>query len=142
MLSQLKKHHIGICDIVDSAFRDKVDASDAGMRDIKLRDLIAYLEKHKSIHTLLFTGGNSKNGPEYFFRKFNIKISDIFVIFYYDIFDFSKTFLATLDIKMHYLCTWKNIIDIVQKNEILSNNEIENLKLYLNEPEKWRLIYE
>ncbi|WP_341199739.1 uracil-DNA glycosylase family protein [Croceibacter atlanticus] len=65
----LKKHHIGICDIVDSAFRDKVDASDAGMRDIKLRDLIAYLEKHKSIHTLLFTGGNSKNGPEYFFRK-------------------------------------------------------------------------
>lgn len=65
----LKKHHIGICDIVDSAFRDKVDASDAGMRDIKLRDLIAYLEKHKTIHTLLFTGGNSKNGPEYFFRK-------------------------------------------------------------------------
>ncbi|WP_283642483.1 uracil-DNA glycosylase family protein [Croceibacter atlanticus] len=65
----LKKHHIGICDIVDSAFRDKVDASDAGMRDIKLRDLIGYLEKHKTIHTLLFTGGNSKNGPEYFFRK-------------------------------------------------------------------------
>jgi G:T/U-mismatch repair DNA glycosylase len=65
----LKKHHIGICDIVDSAYRDKVDASDAGMRDIKLRDLIAYLEKHKNIHTLLFTGGNSKNGPEYFFRK-------------------------------------------------------------------------
>ena len=65
----LKKHHIGICDIVDSAYRDKVDASDAGMRDIKLRDLIAYLEKHKSIHTLLFTGGNSKNGPEYFFRR-------------------------------------------------------------------------
>ncbi|WP_339660624.1 uracil-DNA glycosylase family protein [Croceibacter atlanticus] len=65
----LKKHHIGICDIVDSAFRDKVDASDVGLRDIKLRDLIAYLEKHKSIHTLLFTGGNSKNGPEYFFRK-------------------------------------------------------------------------
>ena len=24
---------------------------------------------------------------------------------------------------MHYLCTWKNIINIVQKNEILSNNE-------------------
>ena len=65
----LKKHHIGICDIVDSAYRDKVDASDAGMRDIKLRDLIGYLEKHKTIHTLLFTGGNSKNGPEYFFRK-------------------------------------------------------------------------
>ena len=32
--------------------------------------------------------------------------------------------------------------DWTQKNEILSKNEIENLKLYLNEPEKWRLIHE
>ena len=57
-------------------------------------------------------------------------------------FDFSKTFLATLDIKMHYLCTWKNIIDILQKNEILSKNKIENLKFFLTEPEKWRQINE
>ena len=75
-------------------------------------------------------------------RKFNIKVSDIFVIFYYDIFDISKTPLATLDVKIHYLCKWKNIIDIVQKNAILSNNEIENLKFFLTEPEKWRQINE
>ena len=90
----------------------------------------------------LATDGGSKVNFIKAMRKFNIKISDIFVIFYYDIFDILKTPLAALDIKMHYLCTWKNIINIVQKNEILSKNEIENLKLYLNEPEKWRLIYE
>ncbi len=60
---------IGICDIVASAGREKVDASDLGMQNIKLRNLIGYLEKYKSVGTLLFTGGNSKNGPEYFFRK-------------------------------------------------------------------------
>lgn len=71
-------HKIGVCDIVDSAQREKVDASDLGMLNIKLRDIIGYLMQYPSIDTLLFTGGNSKNGPEYFFRKhikdYNIKL--------------------------------------------------------------------
>ena len=60
---------IGVCDIVASAERTKIDASDVGMQNIELRDVLSYLEKYTKVHTLLFTGGNSKNGPEYFFRK-------------------------------------------------------------------------
>lgn len=60
---------IGICDIVASAKREKIDASDLGMQDIKLRDIVAVLQKNPKVDTLLFTGGNSKNGPEYFFRR-------------------------------------------------------------------------
>ncbi len=60
---------IGICDIVALAKREKVDASDIGMQDVELRDVIGVLMKYSKIDTLLFTGGNSKNGPEYFFRK-------------------------------------------------------------------------
>ena len=60
---------IGVCDIVESCERDKIDASDLGMQNIILRDLIGYLRKYPNVNTLLFTGGNSKNGPEYFFRK-------------------------------------------------------------------------
>lgn len=74
----LIKHKIGVCDIVGSAERDKIDASDLGMKNIKLRDIIGYLKEYPSIDTLLFTGGNSKNGPEYFFRKhlktYNLKL--------------------------------------------------------------------
>ncbi|MFK2820578.1 uracil-DNA glycosylase family protein [Flavobacteriaceae sp. LMIT009] len=65
----LIKRKIGVCDIVHSAEREKIDASDLGMKNIKLRDVISYIKKYPSIHTLLFTGGNSKNSPEYFFRK-------------------------------------------------------------------------
>ena len=65
----LIKHQIGVCDIVASAEREKIDASDLGMQNIKLRNVIDYIKKHPSIETLLFIGGNSKNGPEYFFRK-------------------------------------------------------------------------
>ena len=90
----------------------------------------------------LTTDGASKVAFIEVLRKFNINVSDIFVIFYYDIFNLSKTPLATLNVNMHYLCTWKNIINIVQKNKILSVNEINNLKYFLSEPEKWRLTHE
>nr|WP_321246790.1 uracil-DNA glycosylase family protein [uncultured Psychroserpens sp.] len=74
----LIQHKIGVCDIVDSAEREKIDASDIGMKNIKLRDVIGYLKQYPNIDTLLFTGGNSKNGPEYFFRKhirdYNLKL--------------------------------------------------------------------
>lgn len=65
----LIEHKIGVCDIVASAERDKIDASDLGMKNIKLRDIIGYIKMYPSIETILFTGGNSKNGPEYFFRR-------------------------------------------------------------------------
>lgn len=74
----LKSENIGICDIVESAERSKIDASDVGMQNVILRDVIGSLKGYKNVDTLLFTGGNSKNGPEYFFRKhlkdYNLKL--------------------------------------------------------------------
>ncbi|GAA4318147.1 hypothetical protein GCM10023115_43900 [Pontixanthobacter gangjinensis] len=71
----LRKRGIGICDVVESSRREKIDASDLGMQKVQLRDMIGILKEHPKVETLLFTGGNSKNGPEYFFRKY-LKESD------------------------------------------------------------------
>lgn len=72
---------IGVCDIVQSAERDKIDASDLGMKNIQLRDVVGYIKQFPTIDTLLFTGGNSKNGPEYFFRKhlkdYGLKLEEV-----------------------------------------------------------------
>jgi G:T/U-mismatch repair DNA glycosylase len=65
----LKLERFGICDIVGGAYRHKIDASDLGMHRVQLRDILSILEQHPKVDTLIFTGGNSKNGPEYFFRK-------------------------------------------------------------------------
>lgn len=73
----LTRYNIGICDIVASARRDKIDASDIGMQAIQLRPILDYIRMHKSIVRLLFMGGNSKNGPEYFFRKLLKNYPDI-----------------------------------------------------------------
>ena len=52
--------------------------SDLGIKDPKLRDILSVLKNHPKVDTLIFTGGNSKNGPEYFMRKVlkKAKISD------------------------------------------------------------------
>ena len=71
----LKRERFGICDIVGGAYRDKIDASDLGMQDLQLRDVLSILEQHSKVDTLIFTGGNSKNGPEYFLRKLLKKVA-------------------------------------------------------------------
>ena len=65
----LKKYKIGICDMVEQCQRSRINASDLGMSEIVLRDLIRHLSQQKSIHTLLFMGGLTKNGPAYFFKR-------------------------------------------------------------------------
>lgn len=73
----LEKHKIGICDMVECAYREEINASDLGIMDASFRPLIPILKKHKSVKWLLFTGGNSKNGPEYFFRRYLKAFPDI-----------------------------------------------------------------
>tara|TARA_Y100000590_G_scaffold231638_1_gene260983 strand:+ start:3331 stop:3981 length:651 start_codon:yes stop_codon:yes gene_type:complete len=70
--------------------------------------------------------------------KAGLKVEDVFVIFYYDIFNFTKSKLFDYKIKIHSLCTWKNIIDVIEKQKIFKSDEIVNLKLFLAKPELWR----
>ena len=65
----LAENRIGICDMVESCTRDRMEASDLGMQEIRLRNLKKVLELNPQVEMLLFMGGNSKNGPEYLFRK-------------------------------------------------------------------------
>jgi G:T/U-mismatch repair DNA glycosylase len=65
----LIREKLGICDIVESCKRNKIDASDLGMTEIRLRNIIQQLGLHPGVKTLIFTGGNPKNGPEYLFRR-------------------------------------------------------------------------
>jgi len=67
--SFLKNNKIGICDMINSCERNKINASDLGMNNIILRDTMRTICENPTIKTILFMGGNSKNGPEYLFRK-------------------------------------------------------------------------
>ena len=75
-------------------------------------------------------------------RKAELLVSDIFVVFYYDIFDINNSPLSSLDVKIHSLCTWKNIINFLKKKKIYSEEQIHNLEKFLQNPGKWRDDYE
>ena len=86
----------------------------------------------------LATDGGSKITFVNAIREAGLKVQDIFVIFYYDIFDFKKSDLYKLDVKIHSLCTWKDIVLFLEKNKIYNNAEIKSLKEFLIDPDKWR----
>ena len=86
----------------------------------------------------LATDGGSKVIFVNAMREAGLVVKDIFVIFYYDIFNFKNSVLAKLDVKIHSLCTWKDIISVIEKKNLFSKNDIINLKNFLSNPEEWR----
>ena len=86
----------------------------------------------------LATDGGSKITFVNAIREAGLVVKDIFVIFYYDIFDFEKSDLSKLDVKIHSLCTWHNVVTYLEKNSIYSETEINSLKEFLNDPKGWR----
>ena len=89
----------------------------------------------------LATDGGSKIIFIEAIREAGLNVKDIFVIFYYDIFDFKLSELSKMNVNIHSLCTWKDVINYIENEKIYSNNEIVNLKEFLNDPESWRNKY-
>ena len=86
----------------------------------------------------LATDGGSKITFVNAIREAGLLVKDIFVIFYYDIFDFQNSDLSKLDVQIHSLCTWQNIVTYIEKNNLYSEAEILSLKEFLNDPQGWR----
>ena len=84
----------------------------------------------------LATDGGSKVIFVEAMRKAGLAVRDIFVIFYYDIFNFEDSALSKLNVKIHSLCTWKDIISVLQKRNTFNQTDIENLKEFLSKPDK------
>ena len=89
----------------------------------------------------LATDGGSKVNFVNAIREAGLNVKDIFVIFYYDIFNFKELELFKLNVNMHSLCTWKDITNYIESEKIYSEDKISNLKEFLEDPEKWRSKY-
>jgi len=86
----------------------------------------------------LATDGGSKVIFVEAMRKAGLNVKDIFVIFYYDIFNFEGSVLSKLDVNIHCLCTWKDIITVLEQKNLYNQNDINNLKQFLSNPDDWR----
>ena len=86
----------------------------------------------------LATDGGSKVIFVNALREAGLIVKDIFVIFHYDIFEYKKSDLFKLNVKIHSLCTWKDIINIIKIKKLYSTKQITSLENFLYNPEKWR----
>ncbi len=65
----LIKHKIGVCDIVESCERSKIDASDLGMKNIKLRNLMGYLKIIQILTPYYLLAETVKTDPNIFLEN-------------------------------------------------------------------------
>jgi orotate phosphoribosyltransferase len=85
----------------------------------------------------LTTDGRSKINFCKALRDAGAIVEHVFVNFYYDIFPDSKQILADIGVKLHYLATWWDVLNVVKKDAYLKPGQIGEVEKFLHEPAKW-----
>jgi orotate phosphoribosyltransferase len=85
----------------------------------------------------LTTDGRSKINFCQALRAAGAIVEHVFVNFYYDIFPESKTILADLKVRLHYLATWWDVLEVVKKGGYLESRQIAEVESFLHAPAQW-----
>ena len=85
----------------------------------------------------LTTDGNSKIKFCQALRKAGVQVNHTFVVFYYDIFPETRSTLNKINLKMHSLANWWDVLKVVKNNNYFDTKTINEIDLFLNNPMKW-----
>jgi len=85
----------------------------------------------------LTTDGRSKINFCKALREAGAVVEHVFVNFYYDIFPEAKRTLEELQVRLHYLATWWDVLAVVKKDRYLPSEQIAEVEKFLHEPAKW-----
>tara|TARA_E500000178_G_C16739481_1_gene625259 strand:+ start:87 stop:776 length:690 start_codon:yes stop_codon:yes gene_type:complete len=85
----------------------------------------------------LTTDGNSKIKFCQALRKAGVQVNHTFVVFYYDIFPETRSTLNKINLKMHSLANWWDVLKVVKNNNYFDTKTISEIDLFLNNPMKW-----
>jgi orotate phosphoribosyltransferase len=85
----------------------------------------------------LATDGRSKVNFCNALRKAGAKVDHCFVIFYYDIFPESQGHLRDLEVKLHYLATWWDVLEVAEESGHFDKGVLREVRSFLNKPSEW-----
>ena len=85
----------------------------------------------------LTTDGRSKINFCQALRSAGAIVEHVFVNFYYDIFPESKKILGELNVRLHHLATWWDVLEVVKKGNYLPAAQIAEVESFLHAPAKW-----
>ena len=89
----------------------------------------------------LTTDGKSKINFCQALRQAGAQVSHTLVIFYYDIFPQSKQVFDDIDIQLHYLATWWDVLAVCKKNNIYDTKTLAEIESFLHNPVAWSVAH-
>jgi orotate phosphoribosyltransferase len=85
----------------------------------------------------LTTDGRSKVNFCKALRDAGAQVDHVFVMFYYDIFPESKKILTEINVRLHHLATWWDVLNVVKQGGHFSTSVIDEVERFLNSPASW-----
>ncbi len=85
----------------------------------------------------LATDGASKVNFVNAMRQAGGKVNDAFVVFFYGIFPGALQGLASLDVRLHFLATWWDVLQVAEEGRYFSPESIAEVRKFLNDPVAW-----
>jgi orotate phosphoribosyltransferase len=85
----------------------------------------------------LTTDGRSKVNFCKALRDAGAHVDHVFVMFYYDIFPESKKILKEINVRLHHLATWWDVLRVVKQGGHFAPTVIDEVERFLNAPAKW-----
>src|SRR3970282_1094693 len=85
----------------------------------------------------LTTDGRSKVNFCKALRDAGAIVDHVFVTFYYDIFPESKRILKEINVRLHHLATWWDVLEVVKKGGYFGAPVIDEVERLLHGPAKW-----
>ncbi len=89
----------------------------------------------------LTTDGGSKINFCKALRDAGAVVEHVFVTFYYDIYPESKQILKDLGVRLHYLATWWDVLEVVKKEKHLKSAQIAEVEKFLHDPAGWSVAH-
>ena len=85
----------------------------------------------------LTTDGGSKIKFCEALRKAGAVVTDTVVVFYYDMFPQVHENLAAHDLRLHWLATWWDVLEVSRENKYFDEKTLNEVESFLNDPLTW-----
>ncbi|HZQ73150.1 MAG TPA: orotate phosphoribosyltransferase [Burkholderiales bacterium] len=85
----------------------------------------------------LTTDGRSKVNFCKALRDAGAHVDHVFVMFYYDIFPESKKILKEINVQLHHLATWWDVLRVVKQGKHFAPAVIDEVERFLKAPAAW-----
>jgi orotate phosphoribosyltransferase len=85
----------------------------------------------------LATDGRSKVNFCNALRKAGAQVDHCFVLFYYDIFPETQGHIRDLNVKLHHLATWWDVLEVAEESGAFDAGILREVRSFLNQPSKW-----